>query len=99
MKTNLITQSQSLLTYVAVLMIISLQAVGQEKTTISGYVRDASSGEDLIGATVQIEGSSTGVVTNLYGFYSLSIPKGKVTIKVSYVGYDVFTIEKNITVN
>ena len=39
--------------------------------TVSGHIRDASSGEELIGASVLIKQLKKGSVTNLYGFYSI----------------------------
>ncbi|MBV6653867.1 MAG: hypothetical protein KI786_08935, partial [Mameliella sp.] len=47
-----------------------------QEFTISGYMRDAESGEELLYATVAVEGTSQGIATNIYGFYSLSLPKG-----------------------
>ena len=61
--------------------------------TLSGNIRDKENGEDLIGATIRDTGSSRGVVTNAYGYYSLSLPRGKHTITVSYLGYKQKDIE------
>ena len=55
--------------------------------TISGTVIDESSGETLIGATVFDSLSGKGAVTNAYGFFSLTLPDGKVALKVSFVGF------------
>lgn len=63
------------------------------KQTISGFIRDDASGEDLIGATVQIKGTATGTITNVYGFYSLTLPADTYTIVVSYIGYTSITDE------
>ena len=63
-------------------------AVAQEKVTMSGQIRDLETGEDLIGATLYVEELGTGAVTNVYGFYSLTVPRGSYTVKVSYIGYD-----------
>ncbi|WP_158860233.1 TonB-dependent receptor [Lunatibacter salilacus] len=60
----------------------------QEKTTLSGYVRDGTSGEELLGATIMVIGSQKGAITNLYGFYSLQIAPGSHRIQVSYMGYE-----------
>lgn len=60
--------------------------VGQ-KHTLSGHVREAGSGEALIGATVYDAATKTGTLTNEYGFFSLSLPEGSHEIVVSYVGY------------
>ena len=57
------------------------------KYTISGYVSDAVSGEKLINANVYNPQDLTGAVSNIYGFYSLTLPAGKYIITYSYVGY------------
>ncbi len=58
------------------------------KFTISGYVKDSSSNEVLIGATVIISDKKIAIATNSYGFYSISLPKGKYTIEFSFLGYE-----------
>jgi hypothetical protein len=73
------------------------------RITLSGYVRDAGTGEDLIGASVYVSELKTGVSTNVYGFYSLSLLPGKYTFIYSYIGYEphekVFELRENITFN
>jgi hypothetical protein len=62
--------------------------LAQSKYTVSGTVKQESSGETLIGVTVMVvEKPTTGVTTNEYGFYSVSLPKGNYTLRFSYVGY------------
>ena len=68
-------------------LFLSTSVLAQDRMTLSGYVKDASDGETLIGATVYAKEATTGAVTNAYGFYSLSLPKGSYTIVYSYVGY------------
>ncbi len=68
-------------------MLLSQFALGQEHS-ISGHLRDAESGEELIYATVSVAGTSQGVNTNEYGFYSITLPQGKQTLYFSYVGYE-----------
>ena len=58
-----------------------------QTVTISGYVRDAANGEDLIGVSIYTENPRYGTVTNAYGFYSLSVPAGTYTVVYSYLGY------------
>ena len=58
-----------------------------KKITINGYLKDKETGEALIGATIAIKGTSTGAITNNYGFYSLSLPKGNYLLQFSYTGY------------
>ena len=69
----------------------------QDKVTISGHVKDAASGEELIGATIRVVETSLGVTTNIYGFYSLTLPKGKYKIEVSYIGYTTLTEEHDLS--
>lgn len=57
------------------------------RCTLSGYVKDSTDGENLIAASVYIVELGKGMVTNNYGFYSITVPKGKYTLRVSYVGY------------
>lgn len=65
-----------------------INTVAQAKYTVSGTVKDIRTGESLIGATVICPGlKQSGVVTNDYGFYSLTLPAGSYAIQISYVGY------------
>ena len=57
----------------------------QDKFTLNGYVRDASSGEELIGVTILVEETGGGVNTNPYGFYSLTLPAGEYNIQFRYI--------------
>ncbi|MDD5570310.1 MAG: TonB-dependent receptor [Bacteroidales bacterium] len=57
------------------------------KYTISGYIKDKSTGEILIGATVYIKGTTLGNNTNAYGFYSLTLPEGSYKLAFSFIGY------------
>ncbi|GAB3646325.1 TonB-dependent receptor [Echinicola sediminis] len=71
--------------------------LAQEKFTIRGTIEDASSGEGLIGATVYLKELETGGLSNVYGFYSLTVPAGKYTLVYSFVGFESFsqTVELN----
>lgn len=80
-------------------LLFSLQAAGQEKITLNGYVRDASNGEELIGVTVFIPQMKAGAVTNSYGFYSITLPKGKYEVQYSYVGYTFQTVTVELETN
>ena len=70
-----------------IILFCSLSSFSQERYSISGTVTDKHTGETLIGAVVKVESANAGTVTNEYGFYSLSLPKGSYTIKVNYMGY------------
>lgn len=76
----------------------------QQRFTVSGTVKEKSSGETLTGATIAVvEKPSVGVVTNEYGFFSLLLPKGNYTLSISFVGrtQELLTVklDSNVTVN
>ena len=56
------------------------------KVTIAGYLHDIKTGEPLYGASVVIEGTKTGVLSDQYGYYSLTIPKGRNIINIQSMG-------------
>ncbi len=60
----------------------------QEKFTLSGTISDSNSNETLIGVNLFIPELKTGITTNEYGFYSITIPKGSYTVRISYMGYN-----------
>jgi hypothetical protein len=64
---------------------------------ISGYVRDFSTGEMLIGATIYLKDSHTGTASNLYGFYSLATQPGNKTVVYGFLGYQTREIETSVT--
>lgn len=72
---------------------ISLSAYAQPKATLSGYLKDAETGEGLIGATVYIAEIKSGTTTNVYGYYAISLPNGTYTITYNYLGYEALTKE------
>ncbi len=82
---------------IALLLLIPFGAVAQNSHTISGYMRDASTGEELLYATVYVKETGEGVTTNLYGFYSLTLLAGDYTLQYSYIGME--TMEKPITLD
>ena len=55
----------------------------QTRHTLSGYIADEATGETLIGATVWAESVSQGVASNVYGFYTLTLPAGVYDVRVS----------------
>lgn len=58
--------------------------------TISGYIKDAVSGETLIGATVYSHALKQGTTTNQYGFFSLTTVRDSNSLVVSYIGYQTY---------
>ncbi len=83
-------------------LITSLGGVAQN-FTISGYLTDGSSGEELIGAALYVQEKERGTTSNVYGFYSLSLPEGSYTLTYSFVGYNTLTrqieLNKDQTLN
>ncbi|MDL5044590.1 carboxypeptidase-like regulatory domain-containing protein [Oscillatoria amoena NRMC-F 0135] len=71
----------------------------QSRYTISGTIKDAANGEELIGATVLADGTTNGAASNEYGFYSLSLVKGKYKLIFSYTGYTSKTVEIDLDAN
>jgi hypothetical protein len=74
-----------------------LKALPQKKSVLYGYITEAASGETLPGATVYLnENPSIGTVSNIYGYYSLTLPAGSHQLVISYLGFE--TIELTINV-
>ena len=74
----------------AVIFLTSTGYLKAQKTghfTISGQIKDQSSGELLPGATIFVQELGTGSVSNSYGFYSLTLPGGDYHLVYSFVGY------------
>ena len=82
---------------IAILFILfGLNAISQ-KYTISGYVKDQTNGEDMIGASILVKEINKGTITNTYGYYSISVEKGTYTLVISFLGYA--DIVKKITLD
>jgi hypothetical protein len=69
------------------ILFFQFTASAQKKITLSGYVKDARNGENLIGASIYLSDANMGTSSNIYGFYSLTVPEGKHKVQISYVGY------------
>lgn len=84
MKQTLVDLSRRVLLFsISLLMLCSLSF---SQSTISGKVTDEN-GEALLGATIQIGGTTTGVVSGLGGNYLLDVEAGSYVLNVSYVGF------------
>lgn len=71
----------------------------KELVTLNGTIKDSSTGEVLIGATIYIEETKGGSITNQYGFYSISLPAGKYQVVFAYLGYQTRKEEVHLDVN
>ncbi len=72
---------------------LNLQA---QNIKVRGTVTDGNTGEPLFGATVYVEQTAGGTVTDFSGTFELSLPKGKYTLIISYVGYQSTTVDLNV---
>ena len=81
--------------FVALLLFaVSPAAAAQTTGQLSGVVRDAQTGETLIGASVRIDGTTQGAATNLDGAYRIiGVRPGTYTLVASYIGYQSTTVE------
>ena len=90
-----------LLTACSIILLTSATTPDEEEAnfTISGYIRDQTSGEVLIGSTVYVVDLNAGAQANVYGFYSLTLPAGKHTIEYRYLGYVTYKLELDLSRN
>ena len=82
---------------VIILAFSSFSSIAQKQYTISGYVQDNASGENLIGVSIYDQQTYKGTASNQYGFYSLTLQEGNYIIIYSFIGYK--SITQNITLN
>jgi hypothetical protein len=68
-------------------LLISALATNAQNYTISGYITDETDGETLIGASVFDKISKKGNAANNFGYYSITLSKGDVSLEYSFVGY------------
>lgn len=91
-------KQKSLMQFIGIcLLVLSTNFTFAQKFTLSGYIKDASNGEVLLGASIYLSELKNGAVTNEYGFYSLKVAKGTYTVKVSYIGYQTVTKTVNLS--
>ncbi len=83
--------------YISLFFLLISNLISAQNYTISGYVRDAENGEELIGATVYVKQIKNGTISNSYGYYSLTLKKGDYDIVFSFLGYE--NIVKHLSLN
>lgn len=98
----MILRAAYFLSFFIFLIISSVRA--QTKYTISGYVKDAATGEQLIGATIRLEGpAAVSTNSNEYGFFSITTISGNYKLMIGSVGYVIdsrqLTLQKNMQLN
>lgn len=80
-------------------LLLSFSSFSQSKSTLNGYLKDSSDGEKLIGASVYVVEAKTGATTNVYGFYSITLPSGDYTLEFTYIGYEKKVQQVSLTQN
>jgi hypothetical protein len=97
------TMTSKKIIFLFVLLLSTLHLFSQEKFTLSGTISDTNSNETLIGVTILIPELKTGVTTNEYGFYSITVPKGKYKIQITSLGFqpieETIDLDKNTKKN
>lgn len=81
----------------SLMVLSSLLCFAQNKYTISGYISDNETGEKLISANIYNTENAVGTSSNTFGFYSITLPEGKVSLIGSYVGFTEKTINLKLT--
>lgn len=83
---------------ITLLLLLFTMILTAQRATLSGYVREAATGETMIGANVYVKDDVVkGTSTNAYGFYSLSLSPGTYTIVYSYLGFEDQEFSVNLT--
>ncbi|WP_281234728.1 TonB-dependent receptor [Flavobacterium gelatinilyticum] len=80
-----------------IIILTAFTSYSQEKFTLSGTIKDSKNNETLIGVTIYFPALKIGTITNEYGFYSVTVPRGEHQIEISYIGYQ--SIEQTIVLN
>lgn len=86
--------------YILFLLFLVVQLKAQNKYVLSGYIQDASTGEDLVGTNIFVEGlSNNGAISNNYGFFSLTLDEGNYKVLFQFVGYETRITPINLNRN
>ncbi|MBN2611481.1 MAG: TonB-dependent receptor [Bacteroidales bacterium] len=70
------------------ILFVSLLSLSAQSLTVKGTVKDANTGEPLPGVNIIIQGTQTGVVTDLDGNYQIKLNKADDVLVFSYLGYN-----------
>lgn len=98
--------------YIILIIAISISCLGlvrgeidpsAKRFIVSGHIKDATTGEDMFGASVLITGLGTGTVSNEYGYYAVSLLPGEYSLRYSYLGFESqvhrLKVERDIILN
>jgi hypothetical protein len=73
--------------------------MAQNRFTLNGYIKDSLTGEVISGASVKINGQAKGILSNQFGFYSLTLEPGSYLLTFSHVSYQVQSVSISIKNN
>jgi hypothetical protein len=77
-------------------LLMPISMIAQKAAVINGFVRDKSNGESLPSANVVAKELKIGTTTNAEGYFVLTgLPKGVITVRVSFLGYKTKTFQVN----
>lgn len=79
--------------FIFLLLLVAPILVFSQTGTIRGKVIDDATGEELIGATVLVEGTSTGGTADLDGNYTIKVEPGTYKLRITYVSYQMLNIQ------
>ncbi|MEA4935649.1 hypothetical protein SDC9_81774 [bioreactor metagenome] len=87
-------------TTLVILLLFTTILPAQNKFTLSGVVSDGDNGETLPGASITVaELPGSGVSSNGYGYYALTLPEGEYNIRINYLGFNVTEFRLNLNAN
>jgi len=78
------------------LLALAVSGFAQSKGSVSGTVRDANTGESLIGVSIYEEQLQSGTTTDENGHYGLELPYGEHVLRISYIGYRTLNTKVSI---
>lgn len=88
LKISVMTKNTLSVLFGLCIMVLTVSSQDAGKQVVSGIVKEKSTGEALPYATVYIEGTSNGTITNVDGYFTLfDIPKGSFTLSAQFLGY------------
>ncbi len=92
-----------LIWFLSIFYFFALSINAQERFTLSGTITEEKSNETLIGVNIIFPELQTGTTTNEYGFYSITLPKGKYSVVFSYIGFstkvETLELKENVVKN
>jgi hypothetical protein len=83
----------------AIVFSVCFTATGQDRFTLNGYIKDSLTGEVVAGASIKVNGQSRGILSNQFGFYSLTLSPGTYVLSFSHISYQVQSLSLSLATN